>query len=248
MTQKITTSLQNFTAIPEWKERLEAAANEFAEKRQTAKGRQEAEKYSGAYPPKAWFYAGADFARNEMQEEIDRLTEENYEKVSECKHYIAEMQEKIRRINSENDLLHERIRKDFSLYNSTNGEIVCLTKQRDDLQSELTLERGGSELWKRQRDELIEAIRESTQWISICEKLPPHKQMVLMMDYEGRQGVGDVEYGEFGDSYWRFSRYFQFVKGYRNNIEHESETQDKVVKWRPIDSPKATELLKQYEK
>ena len=167
--QTFTESPQNFTAIPEWKERIREAAGDYLDENGLQINFEEDNYAAGACDG---FFAGANFARKVMQQEIDRLTEENYEKVAACKHDIAEMQQKISSLNSENDLLHKSIKKDYSLYNSNKEELERITKQRDDLQAELTLERGGSELFKRQRDELIEALRNAQRWINMDGWLP----------------------------------------------------------------------------
>ena len=97
-------------------------------------------------------------------------------------------------------------------------------------------------------DELKEALREASEWISVDYKLPPNNKEVLMKDHEGKIGIGESIYSEFGDSLWRFAPFYQWPRFYRNNLEHGSKNQDKIVAWHHIDSPKSIELLKRHDK
>ena len=95
------------------------------------------------------FIAGADFARNEMQQEIDMLKKEL--KKAECSNYECKHQEDAEKAIEAMYKLVERT-------DELKCEIDRLTKQRDDLRAELTLERGSSELFRRQRDEAVKLL------------------------------------------------------------------------------------------
>jgi len=121
--------------------------------------------------------------------------------------------------------------------NEMQQEIDRLTKQSDDLRAELTLERGGSELWKRQRDELLEALREATQWISVKDRLPEDNVGVLAKVTNGAiESIGITAVAET-----------------RNGIRYLMTTKSDwstwiPTHWRPLKTTKLEELLKQYDK
>jgi len=163
--QTFTESPQNFTAIPEWKERIREAAGDYLDENGLQINFEEDNYAAGACDG---FFAGANFARKVMQQEIDALKRENellkanlVQSDAMDEAHMVELERLTSKINELNDEC-----------GSLGYDVKLLTEERDDLQAELTLERGGSELFKRQRDELIEALRNAQRWINMDGWLP----------------------------------------------------------------------------
>jgi len=131
-------------SMPEWRARLEMEAFNYALMLDSTIGRNRRQTETD-------FIAGADFARNEMQKEIDELKKE-LEK-AECSNYECKHEEDATKAI---DAIYKLVERTDEL----KREIDCLAKKRDNLEADLILERGGSELFKRRRDEAIEALRD----------------------------------------------------------------------------------------
>jgi hypothetical protein len=83
-------------------------------------------------------------------------------------------------------------------------------------------------------NELVEALREATQWIDVGHNLTCVNVDILIRrrdEYIDKTGY----YGYTGKSEPEFA-FYTYDGGETVNVTH----------WRPIDSPKATELLKRY--
>jgi len=154
--QNITESQQNLTGMPEWKERiLELAINWANENAVSLKLARYPEYFQAEVEAAGKLIeTGADFARNQMQQEIDALNL-----------IIGGIEEGAHEWKDECGRLKYQVDR--------------LTRERDELKAETIWEKCGSELWKRQRDELIEALRELLKGI---EGLPPLTAIAGMLE------------------------------------------------------------------
>jgi len=117
---------------------------------------------------------------------------------------------------------------------SRQPEIDQLNEEINSLKATLNIE-----VNKHQR-ELIEALREATEWVGIDERLPEREKFEKHAELIVKDRYGNCFKGYYRENYRVFG----------------TENPDKsiaigeigfVTHWRPINSPKAAELIKKYE-
>lgn len=94
----------------------------------------------------------------------------------------------------------------------------------------------GAESRQAEIDELKEALREATEWVSVEDRLPESRTPVLTKLGEDTFDEYNVEYGVCA---------FVNVDVWINQFGVVDEL---PTHWRPITSPKAEQILKKYEK
>lgn len=85
-------------------------------------------------------------------------------------------------------------------------------------------------------DELIEALEEAIRWVPVSERLPENYSRVFVK-YNIANGTERIAVASYNDFWGGILPDFTIPGSTARNVTH----------WRPIDTPKATQLLEKYK-
>jgi len=95
----------------------------------------------------------------------------------------------------------------------------------------------GAESRQPEIDELVKALRKATEWVGVETELPPKQENNVFSTevlFKTKSEIVRVGHFNYDNERWVNDREHLFLDG-------------TVTHWRPINSPKAAELLKKYK-